>query len=638
MEINKFLRHLLLASWIIIAPITGTSQNEDANMSSTEFQTIAEETIRFFQETLNIIQDSFSESDQIKGLIRDTYTNNRDQLFYDSTALIANDLQPGAVEFKAMPVWEYLKQFNKIYQKNDDNTVDFFNVFVGPAEIHKDTVVVTVFYDSKFNGKNKGNKLPHLKVAKKAQVIFYKSDDSWEPYIHSIDALPPNFEFSDDYLTNFFSDKLGIVGDLMERVYNNRVIVNYGNFAQTYYSDSSLIQHGEVGEWYIPSKNTLRIQFKNDNVLLASDNLKLNLKGKSLEDFSYSKNILHAGSPFFTLNTSGNSYNLTFPENYSLIADARANRTFLDYNSEKTVEITNDNAHLKYSLDIPFYINSETEKVSVGRSDEKTEITTLPDRVESSINGFKRIFYIDNLHLIADMILVQNNNLKNDNPPGLKNFYIDKHEVTIAQFKAFVDSTGYVTDAEKNGFSYIIANPSNWARPKKLEEESPAIETIYALQKRNEINWRHDIYGNILNESGYKDYPVVHVSYNDAQKFAEWKEKRLPTESEWRYAQMGGIYQGEKKSKISDISQYDKTAGEKLQKTGKLPGNELNVFDMTGNVFEWIESADDSEKTFAIGGCFLSNKKEVESIIKFDTGKNISYCISGFRCVLDIHE
>lgn len=89
MEINKFLRHLLLASWIIIAPITGTSQNEDANMSSTEFQTIAEETIRFFQETLNIIQDSFSESDQIKGLIRDTYTNNRDQLFYDSTALIA---------------------------------------------------------------------------------------------------------------------------------------------------------------------------------------------------------------------------------------------------------------------------------------------------------------------------------------------------------------------------------------------------------------------------------------------------------------------------------------------------------------------------------------------------------------------
>ena len=86
------------------------------------------------------------------------------------------------------------------------------------------------------------------------------------------------------------------------------------------------------------------------------------------------------------------------------------------------------------------------------------------------------------------------------------------------------------------------------------------------------------------------------------------------------------------------MAQYDKSSDEILQKTEKLPGNELSIFDMNGNAFEWILSPDDLENAFVIGGCFLSDKKEVEAIVKNKADQNTSYCISGFRCVIDFSE
>ena len=361
MKTSNFFLLLFIASVILIVAAPVKSQDLSNNMSSGEYQTIAKEMILEFELIMNSIQDSFFEPDQIEDIIHYTYIENRDQLFYDSSAQIVNDLVPGDINFATMPAWKYLNRFHKVYRKYDNNTIDFFNIFVGPAEIHPDTVFVNVYFDSKFGGKNKKNKLPHLKVSKKATIAFYKIDGSWKPYIFSIDALPPNFEFSDEYLTNFFSDKMGVVGDIMERVYNNRVMVNYGNYEQTYYSDSSLVQHADVGEWYIPSTNTLRIQYRNDNVLLASKKLELNLKGKSLESFSYFGDKLYAGSPYFNLNTSGDTYSIFFPEENSLAVKVAHNHTTLDYNKEKTVDITNENTRFTYSVDIPFYINSKDE-------------------------------------------------------------------------------------------------------------------------------------------------------------------------------------------------------------------------------------------------------------------------------------
>jgi formylglycine-generating enzyme required for sulfatase activity len=148
--------------------------------------------------------------------------------------------------------------------------------------------------------------------------------------------------------------------------------------------------------------------------------------------------------------------------------------------------------------------------------------------------------------------------------------------VTIADFRRFVEASSYVTDAEKSGFSNAYVNGS-W-------------------QQKSGVNWRYNSAGSIRNATEDK-HPVVHVSWNDAVAYCKWlstkigRTCRLPTEAEWEYAAKGGsssqnyIYAGS--NTLSNVAWYADNSSLLTHEIGGKQANELGLYDMTGNVWEW---------------------------------------------------
>jgi formylglycine-generating enzyme len=208
---------------------------------------------------------------------------------------------------------------------------------------------------------------------------------------------------------------------------------------------------------------------------------------------------------------------------------------------------------------------------------------------------------------------------RNEQPPHrvrVDGFWMDAHEVTNAEFRRFVEATGYVTTAEK---------PVDWEEMRKqlpAGTPKPAAERLVpgsmvftptagpvALTDSRQwwrwvagADWRHPE-GPASSPDGREDHPVVHVSWDDAVAYAAWAGKRLPTEAEWEFAARGGlpgkkftwgddppaedsrlanVWQGNFPYENGKLDGYDRTAPVK-----SYPANGYGLYDMAGNVWEW---------------------------------------------------
>lgn len=222
----------------------------------------------------------------------------------------------------------------------------------------------------------------------------------------------------------------------------------------------------------------------------------------------------------------------------------------------------------------------------------------------------------------------------------ISDFNIGKHEVTVGQFRAFVEESGYVTDAQKRGKSIVLIDVTkNYAnQPNEMAESTKqmlnnagteittslvdqagvtggiigtAISGLLSAATHDDgtpqqkwewvekagVDWRHDETGN-LRRTNENDHPVMHVSKNDATAYCKWlsskvegKKFRLPTEAEWEYAARGGkhsrqfIYSGS--NHINDVAWSRENSELRAFPVGRLNPNELGLYDMSGNVSEW---------------------------------------------------
>jgi sulfatase modifying factor 1 len=149
-----------------------------------------------------------------------------------------------------------------------------------------------------------------------------------------------------------------------------------------------------------------------------------------------------------------------------------------------------------------------------------------------------------------------NRNEKPEHKVYVDGFWMDKTDVTNAQFATFVKATGYVTTAEKkpDWETIKVQVPSETPKPPDDALIPGAMVFIGAKHPVNlndasqwwrfvpGANWRHPS-GPKSTIIGKENYPVVQISYEDAQNYAKWVGKRLPTEAEWEFAARGGLNQ-----------------------------------------------------------------------------------------------
>ncbi len=167
-------------------------------------------------------------------------------------------------------------------------------------------------------------------------------------------------------------------------------------------------------------------------------------------------------------------------------------------------------------------------------------------------------------------------------PVVLKPFWIDRYPVTVAKFTEFVNATHYRTDAEKFGWSGVF------------DPETGEWKKVFGA------SWAHP---DGPDSKPNPEEPVTQVSWRDAEAYAAWAHKRLPTEAEYEFAERGGL-EGKLYAWGDDLRPGGKYLANWWQGTfpthdtgadgyagrspvGKYPPNGYGLYDMTGNVWEW---------------------------------------------------
>jgi len=212
-----------------------------------------------------------------------------------------------------------------------------------------------------------------------------------------------------------------------------------------------------------------------------------------------------------------------------------------------------------------FWVTVSLVLQSLGRPQARLE-STPPDTIDSALSQIHPALQTE--ENLTNMVLIPagefqmgsthgDRDEKPVHPVYLDAFYMDKHEVTVGEYKQFVQATSY------RALSEVVSRSSPTDR-----------------------------------------HPVVNVSWHDAMAYSQWAGKRLPTEAEWEKAARGGLIAQKYpwgNSIDSSKANYDKNAksgthAEQATPIGKYPANGYGLYDMSGNVAEWCLDA--YQKTF----------------------------------------
>jgi formylglycine-generating enzyme required for sulfatase activity len=209
-------------------------------------------------------------------------------------------------------------------------------------------------------------------------------------------------------------------------------------------------------------------------------------------------------------------------------------------------------------------------------------------------------------------------------------------EVTIAQFRAFLEATGYITDGQKDGYSWLRQGAGDWEC-----EDNP--------------DWR------FVTSDESEDHPAVLISWYDAMAFCRWlsvetgQEIRLPSEAEWEHACRAGttgLYAG----RIGEMGWSRHNSWGRVHPVAQKQPNAWGLYDMHGNVWEWCLdffttsydgaptdgrprwNMDDPTDVVSRGGSFANPPGWLASGCRMGTWPSASHYNNGFRLVRILND
>lgn len=202
---------------------------------------------------------------------------------------------------------------------------------------------------------------------------------------------------------------------------------------------------------------------------------------------------------------------------------------------------------------------------------------------------------------------------EDNNPPHtvkVDSFRISRYEITNYQFALFLATLG--SEKIKNGPPMYY--PCNWG----IQNERPV--------------------------PGYEAHPAIYVTWYGAQEYCKWAGGRLPTEEEWEFAARGGVrgnrdhlYSGG--MELDSLGWYAGNSDGKPHRVGMLKPNELGLYDMSGNVWEWcsdIQIRDGKEYVAVRGGTWFNERPICRPTCRYYIFPNSKHFNNGFRLVEDL--